>query len=43
VNHASLTRAIRNDNPPPPIYSPYSAAITAKPYTNGEPFHPSGQ
>lgn len=42
-NHASLTKAIANDNPPPPLYNPYSAAITAKPYTNGESFDPSSQ
>jgi hypothetical protein len=24
-NHAALTKAIANDNPPPPLYSPYSA------------------
>ena len=42
-NHAALTKAIANDNPPPPLYSPYSAAITAEPYSNGEPYDPSGQ
>jgi hypothetical protein len=42
-NHAALTKAIANDNPPPPLYNPYSATITAKPYTNGESFDPSGQ
>jgi hypothetical protein len=42
-NHAGLTKAIANDNPPPPLYNPHSATITAKPYTNGEPFDPSGQ
>ena len=42
-NHAGLSKAIANDNPPPPLYNPYSATITAKPYTNGEPFDPSGQ
>lgn len=41
--HNALTKAIVNDNPPPPLYNPYSATITAKPYTNGEPFDPSGQ
>ncbi len=39
-NHAALTRTIANDNPPPPIYSPYSPAITAEPYRNGEPTDP---
>lgn len=39
-NHASLTKAIANDNPPPPLYSPYSASITAEPYRNGEPTDP---
>lgn len=42
-NHAALTKTIANDNPPPPLYNPYSATITAKPYTNGESFDPSGQ
>lgn len=42
-NHAALTKAIANDNPPPPLYNPYSATITAKPYTNGGSFEPSGQ
>ncbi|HTX93663.1 MAG TPA: hypothetical protein VME67_01755 [Mycobacterium sp.] len=41
-NHAALTKAIANDNPPPPLYNPYSATITAEPYTNGEPYDPSG-
>jgi hypothetical protein len=39
-NHARLRKAIANDYPPPPIYSPYSPAITAEPYTNGEPYNP---
>lgn len=39
-NHAALSRAIANDNPPPPLYSPYSAAITSEAYTNGEPHSP---
>ncbi|MCV7352179.1 hypothetical protein [Mycobacterium parmense] len=42
-NHAALTKAITNDNPPPPLLDPYSPAITAKPYTNGESFDPSSQ
>ncbi|OBJ81989.1 hypothetical protein [Mycobacterium asiaticum] len=39
-NHASLTRAIANQNPPPPLYSPYSEVITAEPYRNGESWDP---
>jgi hypothetical protein len=40
ANHASLTKAIANDNPPPTLLDPYSAAITSKPYTNGEAYSP---
>ncbi|OBH80197.1 hypothetical protein A5681_04530 [Mycobacterium scrofulaceum] len=39
-NHHALTKAIANDTPAPPIYSPFSPAITGKQYTNGEPYRP---
>jgi len=39
-NHAMLNNAMEKDLPAPPIYSPYSAAITSEPYTNGEPYSP---
>lgn len=42
ANNASLLRSFKAGTPPPELVDAYGPGITAQPYSNGEPYSPTG-